>query len=164
MPTYFGKYRGQVRNNVDPYQIGRVQVSCSAVLGDGMLAWAMPNVPIGGLQSGIYVVPAVGSNVWVEFEGGDPDNPIWAGGFWGTGQVPAQALLGVPASPSIVLNTTGQNVLSISDGADGFTIRHRSGAMILINDAGITLSNGKGATIVMAGPSVSINGVALVVT
>ena len=36
-------------------------------------------------------IPPVGANVWVEFEGGDPDYPIWSGCFWGTGEVPALA-------------------------------------------------------------------------
>jgi hypothetical protein len=36
--------------------------------------------------------------------------------------------------------------------------------MILINDVGITISNGQGATLVMAGPSVTMNEGALVVT
>ena len=40
--TFFGKYRGQVQNNIDPMQQGRVQISCPAVLGEGSLSWAMP--------------------------------------------------------------------------------------------------------------------------
>jgi hypothetical protein len=164
MTKYFGKYRGVVMNNVDPQQIGRLQVSVPAVLGEGTLAWAMPCVPIAGLSAGVYVVPIVGSNVWVEFEGGETDWPIWSGGFWTTGTVPAQALLGVPATPSIVLNSALQSLISISDGADGITLRHRSGAMIIVNDVGITISNGRGATITMTGPTVAINGTALTVT
>ena len=45
MTEFFGKYRGKVVNNVDPLQVGRLQVSCPDVLGDGRLSWAMPNVP-----------------------------------------------------------------------------------------------------------------------
>ena len=47
MTRFFGKYRGQVTNNIDPLQIGRVQVSVPAVLGDGSLSWAMPCTPSG---------------------------------------------------------------------------------------------------------------------
>ena len=39
-----------------------------------------------------------------------------------------------------------------------------SGAMIVVNDTGIYINNGKGASIEMMGPSVMINKVALVVT
>jgi hypothetical protein len=42
-------------------------------------------------------------------------------------------------------------------------LKTTTGAMILVNDIGITISNGKGATIVLAGPSVTINQGALVV-
>jgi hypothetical protein len=39
-----------------------------------------------------------------------------------------------------------------------------TGAMIMVNDVGITISNGKGAMIVMTGPTVTINSGALVIT
>ena len=45
--------------------------------------WAMPCVPIAGKQEGVYMVPQIGAGVWIEFEQGDPDYPIWVGGFWG---------------------------------------------------------------------------------
>ncbi|HEX6229566.1 MAG TPA: phage baseplate assembly protein V, partial [Solirubrobacterales bacterium] len=73
MSSYFGKYRGTVEQNLDPLQQGRLQVKVPAVLGDGTLSWAMPCVPYAGSQVGFYAVPPIGANVWVEFEGGDPD-------------------------------------------------------------------------------------------
>ena len=83
MSEFYGKYRGKVENNVDPLQQGRVQVTVPAVLGDGRLSWAMPCAPYAGSQVGFFAVPPVGANVWVEFEAGDPDYPIWSGCFWG---------------------------------------------------------------------------------
>ena len=92
MSQFFGKYRGTVVNNIDPLQQGRVQVSVPAVLGDATLGWAMPCVAVRRARaSGFFAVPPVGANVWVEFEGGDPDYPIWTGCFWGIGEVPADA-------------------------------------------------------------------------
>jgi uncharacterized protein involved in type VI secretion and phage assembly len=167
MPKFFGKHRGLVLNNVDPMQIGRIQVQVPDVLGVGISSWAMPCVPLTGIQAGTYVVPAVGAGVWVEFEAGDPDYPIWSGGFWGSAaEVPALALAGNRASPSIVLQTTGQNSLVLSDvpGTGGILLKSTTGAMILINETGITISNGQGATIMMNGPAVTINNGALVVT
>ena len=140
----------------------------SDVLGLGLSTWAMPCVPIAGTQSGVYVVPAVGSGVWVEFEGGNTDYPIWTGGFWGSAaDVPALALApAIPGSPNIVLQSMAQNSISISDvpGTGGIMLKSTTGAMILINDLGITISNGKGATIMMTGPTVTINNGALVIT
>lgn len=166
MRQFFGKYRGSVVNNLDPMQIGRIQVSVPAVLGDGRLSWAMPCVPLAGIQTGIYAVPTIGSHVWVEFEAGDPDYPIYAGGFWGPGETPALALAGLPPSPSIVLQTNGQNAIAISDmpGVGGILLRSASGATITINETGIIISNGQGAIISMTGPVTDINAGALTVT
>jgi hypothetical protein len=74
--------------------------------------------------------------------------------------VPALALATPPPLQSIVLQTVGQNTLMISDTpgpAGGFLLKSATGALIAINDAGITISNGQGATIVLTGPSVTIN-------
>jgi len=166
-PKFFGKYRGMVINNIDPMQIGRLQVQVPDVGGLVPGSWAMPCMPIAAKQSGIYAIPQVGAGVWVEFEHGDPDYPIWVGGFWGSAaEVPALALAGLPVSPSIVLQTGSQNTLMISDlpgPTGGLLLKSVSGAMISINEIGITLSNGQGATIVMAGPQITLNNGALTI-
>ena len=165
---FYGKYRGTVVNNVDPEQTGHLLVEVSDSHGLSISSWAAPCFPIGGLQSGIWAVPAVGSAVWVEFEAGDPDYPIWSGGSYGTAaQVPALALAGLPGSPSIVMQTLGQNTLMISDApgpAGGILLKTTAGAMISISTAGIVISNGQGATITLTGPTTTVNNGALVVT
>jgi len=88
-PAFFGKYRGLVESPLDPQGLGRVQVSVPDVLGDGRLAWAMPCAPFAGPGIGFFAIPPRGAKVWVEFERGDPDYPIWSGGFWGLGEAPA---------------------------------------------------------------------------
>ncbi len=88
MTQFFGKYRGKVENNVDPQSLGRVQVSVPAVLGEGSLSWAMPCTPYAGSGVGFFALPPTGANIWVEFEAGDPDYPIWSGCFWATGELP----------------------------------------------------------------------------
>ena len=167
MNKYYGKYRGTVVQNVDPEQIGRIQAMVPDVSGLLPSSWAMPCVPIAGKQSGVYVVPQIGAGVWIEFEQGDPDYPIWSGGFWGSAtEMPALALIGNPASPSMVLQSGLLNTIAVSDmpgPTGGILLQSVSGAMIVVNDIGITISNGKGATIVLAGPTVTINNGALVV-
>ncbi len=85
---FFGKYRGQVASVKDPLRLGRIQVIVPAILGEGRQSWALPCVPYAGKDVGLFTVPPVGSNIWVEFEGGDLDYPIWSGCFWGTDQLP----------------------------------------------------------------------------
>ncbi len=80
--SFLGKYRGKVENNLDPLSQGRLQVSVPTVLGEGKNSWAMPCVPYAGRNVGFFMLPPKGGNVWVEFEGGDPDYPIWSGCFW----------------------------------------------------------------------------------
>ena len=89
MPQFFGKYRGKVTNNQDPMNLARLQVSVPAVLGETRDSWAMPCVPYAGAQVGFLALPPVNANVWVEFEDGDPDYPIWSGCFWGPGEMPS---------------------------------------------------------------------------
>lgn len=96
MPAYFGKYRGKVTSSKDPLHLGRIQVQVPAILGPGQLSWAMPSTPYAGKDIGFFTIPPVGTNVWVEFEGGDPDYPIWTGCFWGEDQLPAAARVEEP--------------------------------------------------------------------
>jgi len=164
----YGKFRATVIDNVDPMQMGRLMVQVPDVSGVLPSTWAMPCVPFAGVVSGMYAVPAIGSGVWVEFEQGDPDFPVWVGCFWGsTVEVPALALATPPALQNVVIQTTGQNALMISDvpgPTGGILLMSASGAMISICDTGITISNGQGASIIMTGPTVTINEGALAVT
>jgi uncharacterized protein involved in type VI secretion and phage assembly len=164
----YGKYRGMVLNNIDPEQRGRLLVQVPDVLGLGTSSWALPCVPLAGPQMGSYFVPLIGSGVWVEFEGGDTDYPVWTGCFWGSAaEVPPLALAGIPASPNIVLQTTGQNTLVISDlpgPTGGIMLKSPTGASIIVNDTGIYIQNGKGASITLTGPTTTLNNGALAIT
>ena len=164
---YFGKYRGTVLQNLDPMQLGRIQVIVPDVSGLLPSSWAMPCFPLTGKQMGAYWVPQIGSGVWVEFEQGNPDYPIWVGGFYGlAAEVPALALAGNPVSPSIVLQTSLQNCMVISDlpgPTGGIMLKSATGATLIVNDTGIYLQNGKGASITLVGPTTDINTSALTV-
>jgi uncharacterized protein involved in type VI secretion and phage assembly len=158
---FFGKYRGTVINNVDPLQIGRLMVQVPDVSNIIPSTWAMPCVPFAGIQSGFYAVPPIGSGVWIEFEHGDSDYPIWVGGYWGSAaEIPALVLAAPPGVPQIVMQTTGQTTLVISDvpgPTGGILLKSSTGAMISISDTGIIISNGQGATLAMTGPAVTVN-------
>jgi uncharacterized protein involved in type VI secretion and phage assembly len=164
---HYGKYRGVVLNNVDPMQQGRLQIQVPDVTGLAPASWATPCVPIAGIQNGMVALPIPGSGVWVEFEQGDPDHPIWTGCFWGSAaEVPALALATPPAVPAITLQTPLQNGLTVSDlpgPTGGIMLKSATGAMLIVNDTGIYIQNGKGAMITLVGPSVTINNGALVV-
>jgi uncharacterized protein involved in type VI secretion and phage assembly len=168
--AFYGKYRGTVVNNIDPMMRGRLLVEVPDVTGLVPSSWAEPCTPLAGPTGppmGVYLVPPVGAGVWVEFEQGDPEQPVWVGCRWGAASdVPTLARAGLPTSPSIVLQTVGQNVVVVSDlpgPTGGIMLRSASGATLIVNDTGIYIQNGKGASIVMTGPTVDVNSGALTV-
>lgn len=164
---FYGKYRGMVLNNVDPMNQGRLQVQVPDVAGLVPASWAMPCVPLAGLQNGMMALPVIGSGVWVEFEQGNPDHPIWVGCFWGSAaEVPTLALATPPGLPAITFQTPLQNGVTISDlpgPTGGIMLKSATGATLIVNDTGIYIQNGKGAAITLVGPTVAINNGALTV-
>jgi uncharacterized protein involved in type VI secretion and phage assembly len=158
---YIGKFRGSVANNVDPLRLGRLQVVVPTVLGDSRLSWATPCVPYAGPGVGFFALPPVDALVWVEFENGDPDHPIWVGGFWDdAGDLPVRP----PIAEKKVLKTeTATVTLDDTPGLGGITIETTGGMKIVLDAQGIEIGNGT-ATVKLQGPKVSINGTALEVT
>jgi uncharacterized protein involved in type VI secretion and phage assembly len=168
---YLGKYRGTVINNIDPELRGRLILSIPDVLSAVPSTWAEPCTPLAGPTGppmGVYMVPPIGAGVWVEFEHGDPNYPIWVGCRWGgPSDIPPLAHAGLPVSPNIVMQTVGQNSFVVSDlpgPTGGLMLKSATGASIIVNDTGIYIQNGKGASLIMTGPTVTINNGALVIT
>ena len=164
---YYGKYQATVQDNQDPLAQGRLMLNVPDVLGDVPTSWALPCLPAAGKQMGVFALPAIGSTVWAEFEQGNPDYPIWVGGFWGSGvEVPLLALAAPPGMQNILLQTTGQNLLLITDTPGpqgGIVLKSRGGSMLIVNDTGIFLTNGT-ASITLIGNTVAVNQTALTVT
>jgi Type VI secretion system/phage-baseplate injector OB domain len=158
---FWGKYRGTVVNNIDPEQRGRLIVMVPDVLTLVPSTWAEPCTPLAGPTGppmGVYLVPPIGAGVWVEFEQGDPDYPIWVGCRWGaSSDIPTLAKAGLPVSPSIILQTAGQNCIVISDvpGPTGGIMLRCAGSTLTITQTGISMIAPKveitAATIDLAG-------------
>lgn len=153
---YFGKYRGTVSNNVDPSQMARLQVSVPAVYGTNTLNWALPSVPFAGDGEGFYFIPAVGANIWVEFEGGNIDTPIWSGCFWGDGECPG-------SMPQTKILKTGAATITFDEvnASAPLKIETKAGDCITITANGVTIESASGAKIELSGPKVSVNNGAL---
>jgi uncharacterized protein involved in type VI secretion and phage assembly len=162
---FLGKYRGTVHDNADPNRLGRIQAIVPSVTGpDHPSTWALPHLPAAGAGMGLFTVPRKGAGVWIEYEGGDHNYPVWVGGYWSQGEVPdlvpAESLI----SPTITLQTPNGNGIVICDAAGkGILIQSASGAKISITDEGITIDNGRGAVIKLENNSVNVNGGALTI-
>jgi uncharacterized protein involved in type VI secretion and phage assembly len=170
---FLGKYRATVEDNVDPEQRGRLMLTIPDVLGSSPSTWAEACVPLAGPTGpsmGVYMVPPIGAGVWAEFEQGDLNYPIWSGCRWGSkDDVPSSATEGDPANPNIVIQSLSQHSIVISDmppsqTTGGIIIQSAGGAQIIVNDSGIYITNGKGASITLIGDVVKVNDGALSVT
>jgi hypothetical protein len=143
--AYYGKYAGTVIDNVDPDMKGRLLVEVPGVLGVAPSSWAEACTPLAGpigVAMGVYLVPPIGTGVWVEFAQGDPERPIWVGCRWGEiSDLPEMALAGLPVTPSIVLQTATKNTIVISDvpGPLGGIMLRVGASVVAVTDDGISL-------------------------
>lgn len=70
---FFGIYRGVIADTSDPLDQNRVRMLIPQILGEAVTSWAYP---INSTSPNV-----VGTGVWVMFEGGDPNFPLWLGAF-----------------------------------------------------------------------------------
>ncbi len=150
--TYYGKYRGFVADNQDPLGRGRLRLTVPSILGTAQTDWALPCLPFGGLtDQGVYMVPEVDAQVWVEFEEGNLSNAIWTGTFWQQqGDIPAEAQDPGPAARAV--KTPSGHLLLMDDTEDEgqVILRHTSEAeLVLEPDGSLALTDSSGATLKM---------------
>ena len=109
---FFGKYRGVVTANSDPQSRARLQVRVPEVRGEEVTEWALPASPYAGSNVGFFALPPVGANVWVEYEGGNLQVPIWSGCFWADGEITS-----ADAVPEVMFLKTAQASIRIDNNA-----------------------------------------------
>lgn len=155
---FYGKYRGVVTDNQDPLLMGRVRAKVPDVMGDLESGWAMPCAPFGGNATGFFAIPPVSAGVWIEFEQGDPDYPIWSGCWWGSAAEMPPMLLAPPYKKMMIMTEGGQSItLDDTPGVGGITLETSGGQKIVISATGIEIDNGMGGSIKLTGPQVSVN-------
>ena len=158
--SWLGKYRGIVTSQPDKQ--GRISVSVPDVFPDGTTKPAMPSVPYAGEGVGFFAIPKENSKVWVEFEQGDPDAPIWSGCFWDEEEDD-----GPDSSPNAdkkVIRTKHCTItLSDVQGDTGITLQVGDSIKLIIKDDSIELTTGQGS-LVLSGAQLSVNNGALEVS
>lgn len=154
----FGKYRGVVEQVGSAAELGLVKATVPEVLGTELTPWARPAVPFAGPQHGLLALPEQGDGVWIEFEAGDLEKPIWSGCWWADDEIPA------PGAEKVrVFATSNGQKLVLDEDADEILLEHGGGPSIKLTADDITLTVG-GKSIVVSKSGVSINGGALEVT
>lgn len=144
-----GKFRGFVKKNKDPENRGRIKVVVPSILKEALTHWALPCLPFGGRpDQGWFTVPEKDALVWIEFEEGNLDKPIWTGTFW---QQPHETPVETQdALPDVrMLKTASGHTLIFDDSEEEESIRifHKAGAELNIDKNGsivlLDVSGGK---------------------
>ncbi len=149
--TYYGKYRGIVTDVDDPNNQLRIRATVPAVLGEHPCGWAMPAAPFAGDGHGCVMLPKVGSGVWIEFEAGRLDNPIWSGAWWASGERPDPQGAGV----RVLVSEQGHKVI-LDDDAGELQLVHGSGPSIKLTGDEILISCGS-CEIKISADDISLN-------
>jgi len=157
--TYYGKYRGLVTDVADPDNLGRIKAEVPSVLGDAISPWAMPCVPYAGPDHGMAFLPEVGDGVWIEFEAGNLNAPIWSGCWWANDQRPEPS-----GEKARLIKTTGGHEVLIDEEASEIKLIHPDGAEIALTSDGITLSKGQTKIAITSSEVVINEGMAKITT
>lgn len=159
---FYGKYRGLVVDNDDPEKRGRLRVRVPSLLGaEVVTGWALPCTPYGGMPGqGFLFIPEVEAGVWVEFEQGDLEHPIWVGTFWskpgGDSELPKpnkndagsefdeEDEVQAPPTRKIIKTKKGHTIqIEDLDGEERIVIIEATNKnMIVMNADGITIQDG----------------------
>jgi uncharacterized protein involved in type VI secretion and phage assembly len=134
---FYGKYRGVVTDITDPDTLCRIRAKVPAVLNDQVSPWALPALPFAGDGHGLVMLPKVGSGVWIEFEAGDINRPIWSGGFFASGQRPSPS----GERARVIVSDSGHQVILDDEGGE-IKIVHSAGAEFTMSATEIVLSLG----------------------
>lgn len=164
---YFGKYSGVVKDNRDDTEQGIVTVSVPTIFPPDEPVAARPALPYG-----LFFVPEVDTTVWVEFEGGDSEFPLWTGvqhtrETWAqeaAASPPTVRAVRTPSGHLLVLDdTSGAESILLTDGvnahvlrfdADGVTVTDGlNGHEIVLGSSGITITDGVNQHSVVMGSS-----------
>jgi hypothetical protein len=149
---HYGKYRGEVVDNADPDNLGRIKAKVPRLTHDEELGWAMPAFPYGGTgEQGFYAVPDVGASVWIEFEGGDLSFPIWSGTWYGDGEIPESA----DFKKKVWKTSTGHKVV-LDDDQKTLEITDANDNTVLMENSKITIAAGSATKIVIEAPQIEL--------
>lgn len=107
---YYGVYRGVVKSTSDPIKKRRVKLVVPQTTGEQVTNWAWPLNP----QT---PVPQVGQGVWVTYQGGDPDYPVWVNFFGKSIYKGKEPYLGGLSNSENISDVT--DLLTVTNNQDG---------------------------------------------
>lgn len=129
---YFGLYTAKVTRINDPEKRQRIKVICPKVLGGNIeSAWCDPLVTVAFDNGGDFCVPHLHETVWIAFIEGNPNRPVYLGGWWQKNKTPLGG------------GYSDYNKIRIINYAD-CTLLMRNGIIdISVGNKVVTINNGK---------------------
>ena len=144
----------------DPGDQGRIQIALPVMENEEEGLWARMATLYGTQESGIFFIPEVGDEVVVGFFNNDPRHPVVLGSLHSSGRAAPEPLTAENNTKAIVtreklkisfdeekkvmvLETPGENKISISDGAKGIKLEDQNGNTVTLDDTGIVLDSPK---------------------
>lgn len=142
---YYGSHRAFVADNNDPENLNRLKLIIPEVMGEEVYNyWAPAKNQYSGKGHGCQVLPEKGEVVWVEFEGGIPERPIWLHGHFGVGDKPKNKQgKDFNDVKSYYFHTPQGNIIYINDTKKVISITSQEGDRIEINTQAVSIDTDK---------------------
>lgn len=136
---YHSFYRAIVKSNYDPEGLGRIRISIPAlhsnISNTNQYPWAYPGCMVGlGNQVGQYILPPIGSVVFVAFEFSDEHRPIYFGGIPTKYAEGKQQSYGLRVNDGLPKEITQDDIPTEYDGSQAILYKSPAGAVIYIDD------------------------------
>ena len=138
----FGIWRGVVTNVNDPEGLGRIKAKVHELFGnDDETDWASYCTPFGGHGCGWFSLPSpvtpgadkpqAGDGVWIMFEAGDINRPVWLGFWYSKVDKPPVGA----DKDTVVLQTRAGHRIELSDkpGSEHVKVTDKAGNSILLD-------------------------------
>lgn len=139
---YYSTYRAFVFDNEDPAGLQRIRLIIPQVTGNQFHDyWAWPKGVFYGQGYGSQVLPQRGDVVWVEFEGGCPELPIWSHGHPGEKEMPKDDQLKDPNCYWFI--TPRGHKIIVNDTKNTIHIEHRLGQAVELNENAVSIVSTK---------------------
>lgn len=162
---FYGVYRAKVTNNRDDENQGRIKIKCPKVNGDAeLLEWAYPIFRAAGTH-GEFWPPEEGDTVWVCFDHGDPQYPMYLGGWYAKEELDEDFHVegsgeGTKSPTTRGWTTKGGHKILLDDkaGDETITIRWAAGedaSTVVISRDGVEIRLSKGAGMTISGKDAS---------
>ena len=164
---FYGVAEAIVVDNLDPDELGRVQVRFPWYDDGTITEWCRVRQLYAGNGYGTFFVPEIGDEVLVAFVHGDMRVPIVLGGLYNGQDRPPSARRGDRVQDQKMIRTRGGHLLAFDDTAGGERIElvSQGGHSVVLDDAGHTITvrtpGGQSIVIDAAGGSITLHGVSV---